>query len=99
MLNVLFLIENPSEILFWTSILEPQLPLDGWRRFNVISEAGDRIGSPHFNFEASLDFNSLIANVSLLDIGYFGSKPGAITDRHMVNGGLGLIDVYLIKLG
>lgn len=43
------------------------------RDFNVISKAGERIGSP-FNFEASLDFLSFIVNVSLLEIGFSGIK-------------------------
>lgn len=63
----------------WDSLLDVQTIASNisWMvggEFKVITEAGERIGNHHFNFEVSLDFNNFIASASLLDIGYFGSK-------------------------
>lgn len=69
------------------------------RDFNIISEAGERIGSPHFNFEGSLDFNSFMLMLLFFIVVFLEvNLPSAITDMGLLDCGLGLIDVYLIKL-
>lgn len=70
------------------------------RDFNVISEARERTGRRHFNFEASLDFNNFIANASPSNNGYSGSKFTWCNNRQgYARPELGLMDVCLTKPG
>lgn len=58
---------------------------------DIISKAGKGLVAL-IKFEASFDFNSFLANTSILDI-------DIIKDKGPSRSGLGLIGVLLIKLG
>lgn len=58
----------------WNSLLDVASTVCGspWMiggDFNVLSASSERIGSSHFDFNGTLEFNSFISTLSLLDIG------------------------------